>query len=123
MPLPMSVPMGREMTGNEFRAMALSFAETMEAPHFDRTAFRLHRTFATLAADGKSANVLLTPNEQEHHVSLQPAAFHRVPNKWGDQGWTTVTLTEIDSGLLHAVLDSAWRAAHRPPGSRSGKKP
>ncbi|MGC2775436.1 MAG: MmcQ/YjbR family DNA-binding protein [Bradyrhizobium sp.] len=110
------------MTGDEFRAMALSFAGTTEAPHFDRVAFKLHRTFATLAADGASANVLLTPDEQDHHCGLQPGVFRRVPNKWGDQGWTTVALADIDAGLLHAVLESAWRSAHRPSRSRGRKR-
>ncbi|MGJ4892546.1 MmcQ/YjbR family DNA-binding protein [Bradyrhizobium sp. HKCCYLRH3099] len=109
------------MTGSEFRTLALSFAGTTAAPHFERTAFKLHRTFATLAADGASANVLLTPDEQEHYAGLQPGVFRRVPNKWGDQGWTTVALAEADAGLLRTVLDSAWRAAHPPQRSRSRK--
>ncbi|MGJ4957715.1 MmcQ/YjbR family DNA-binding protein [Bradyrhizobium sp. HKCCYLRH2015] len=106
------------MTGDEFRTLALSFAGATEAPHFDRTAFKLHRTFATLAADGASANVLLSPDEQEHHAGLQPGVFRRVPNKWGDQGWTTVSLADVDAARLRSVLESAWRAAHRPPRSR-----
>ncbi|GLH76811.1 hypothetical protein SSBR45G_17190 [Bradyrhizobium sp. SSBR45G] len=106
------------MTGPEFRTLALSLAGTIAAPHFDRTAFKLHRTFATLAADGASANVLLTPDEQEHYAGLAPEVFRRVPNKWGDQGWTMVTLAGADPRLLRSVLESAWRAAHRPPRSR-----
>jgi len=110
------------MTAQEFRALALSFAGTTEAAHFDRTAFKLHRIFATLAADGASANVLLTPDEQELYAGLQPGAVRRVPNKWGDQGWTTVSLTETDPDLLRTVLERAWRAGHRPQRSRSRKK-
>ncbi|WP_315811933.1 MmcQ/YjbR family DNA-binding protein [Bradyrhizobium sp. SZCCHNR2028] len=107
------------MTGDEFRTLALSLAGTTEAPHFDRTAFKLHRTFATLAADGASANVLLTPDEQEHYAGLLPGVFRRVPNKWGDQGWTTVSLADVDAAAcLRPVLESAWRAAHRAQGSR-----
>jgi len=101
----------------------LSFAGTTAASHFDRTVFKLHRTFAILAADGASANIHLALDEQAHSAGLQPRVFRRVPNKWGDQGWTTVSLTEIDGGLLHTVLKNAWRAAHRPPRSRSRKKP
>jgi hypothetical protein len=110
------------MTGHEFRALALSFAGTTHAPHFDRTAFKLQRTFATLAADGASANVLLTPEEQEHYAALQPGAFCRVLNKWGDQGWTTVTLAAVNPDLLHTALQSAWRAAQRPRSARSRKR-
>ena len=110
------------MTGDEFSALALSFEGTTAAPHFDRTAFKRHRTFATLAADGTSANVLLTPDEQDHYAGLQPGIFSRVPNKWGDQGWTMVTLMQADVSLLRAALESARREAHRPQRSRSGKR-
>jgi len=106
------------MTGPDFRALALSFVGTTAAPHFDRTAFKLHRIFATLAADGASANVLLTPDEQEHYAGLHPAVFRRVPNKWGDQGWTMVSLAAADAAVLRAVLECAWRAAHRPSRQR-----
>lgn len=106
------------MTGDQFRALALSFDGATAAPHFDRTAFKVHRTFATLAADGASANILLTPDEQAHYAGLQPDAFRRVANKWGDQGWTTVTLASVDPALLRTALKSAWGAAQRRPRSR-----
>ncbi|MGJ4952513.1 MmcQ/YjbR family DNA-binding protein [Bradyrhizobium sp. HKCCYLS20291] len=109
------------MNSAEFRKLALSLAGTTAAPHFDRTAFKLHRTFATLAGDGASANILLTPDEQEHYASLAPGVFRRVPNKWGDQGWTTVSLAEVDAGLLLTALESAWRAAHPPAKRRAGR--
>jgi len=109
------------MTGHEFRAVALSLEGTTEAPHFERSAFKAKRIFATLASDQRSANLLLTPDEQEFYTGLKPAAFSRVPNKWGDRGWTCVSLAELDADLLRAVLESAWRAAH-PQKSRSARK-
>ncbi|WP_257170076.1 MmcQ/YjbR family DNA-binding protein [Bradyrhizobium sp. SRS-191] len=110
------------MTGHEFQALASSFAGTTAAAHFDRTAFKARRIFATLAADGCSANLLLTPDEQEHYATLQPGAFCRVPNKWGDQGWTTVTLAEADADLVRTALESAWQAAYPAPKPRSVRK-
>ncbi|CCD89760.1 conserved protein of unknown function [Bradyrhizobium sp. ORS 285] len=110
------------MTGREFQTLAVSFAGTTVAAHFDRTAFKAKRIFATLAADGRSANLLLTPEEQGHYAGLQPGVFCRVPNKWGDQGWTTVTLAEADVRLLRTALESAWRAAHPLPKPRSARK-
>jgi YjbR len=102
------------MTRSEFRAIALSFEGTTEAAHFDRSAFKVYRIFVTLAANGASANVRLTPDEQEHYAGLQPNVFRRVPNKWGDQGWTSVSLADVEADLLKTVLESAWRAARRP---------
>ena len=37
---------------------------TVSAPHFDRTAFKVKRIYATLTADGRSANLKFTPEEQ-----------------------------------------------------------
>jgi hypothetical protein len=41
-------------TAKDLRRIALSLDGTTEAPHFDRTAFKVRRIYATLAADGES---------------------------------------------------------------------
>jgi len=38
-------------TVQDFRRVALALDGTIEAPHFDRTAFKVRRIYATLAAD------------------------------------------------------------------------
>jgi hypothetical protein len=38
-------------TARDLRRIALSLEGTTEAPHFDRTAFKVSRIYATLAAD------------------------------------------------------------------------
>ena len=61
-------------TADDLRRIALSLAGTTEAPHFDRTAFKVKRIYATLAADGKTANLKLDPDEQEFaHLDSSPA--------------------------------------------------
>jgi hypothetical protein len=40
----------------DLRRIALSLEGTSEAPHFDRTAFRVSHIYVTLAADGKAGN-------------------------------------------------------------------
>ncbi|CCD95124.1 conserved hypothetical protein [Bradyrhizobium sp. ORS 375] len=108
------------MTSDEFRTLALSLSGTTAAPHFDRTAFKAKRIFATLAADGRSANLLLTPEEQTFYSGLNPAGFRRLANKWGEQGWTCATLADIDAGLMRDVLAKAWQLASpsKPPRAR-----
>ena len=110
------------MTRDEFRTLALSFAGTTQAPHFDRTAFKAKRIFATLAADGQSANLLLTPEEQEFYSGVNPAGFRRLANKWGDQGWTCATLADVDAGLMRDVLAKAWQLAGPPKPARPRRK-
>jgi hypothetical protein len=56
-------------TAKDLRRIALSLTGTMEAPHFDRTAFRVARIYATLAADGRTANLMFAPDEQEFTCS------------------------------------------------------
>jgi hypothetical protein len=43
-------------TAKDFRRVALSLEGTTEALHFDRTAFKARRIYATLAGDEKTTN-------------------------------------------------------------------
>lgn len=99
------------MSPDSFREIALSLAGATEAAHFDRQAFRTRRIFATLAADGQSANLCLTTNDQEHWCDRLPDAVSPVPNRWGARGWTVVRLDRIDPADLDALLRIAWARA------------
>jgi hypothetical protein len=109
------------VTAQEFRLLALALEGTTEAPHVDRTAFRVARIFATLAPDGATGNLRIAPDEQELKCLLQPAAFAPVPNRWGAQGWTTVRLGAIGLPELRDALEQAWR--HAQPRGRRKKQP
>jgi hypothetical protein len=98
-------------TADDLRRIAHSLEGTTEAPHFDRTAFKVLRTYATLAADGLTANLKLTHDEQELKCLMQPEAFEPVPNAWGRQGWTVARLAALSVDELTAALDMAWRHA------------
>jgi hypothetical protein len=102
-------------TGEDVRSIALSLDGTSEAPHFDRKAFRARRTYVTLAADEKSANVAFTPDEQEMKCLMLPEAFAPIPNKWGQQGWTAVTLSKIGKADLRAAIAMAYEHARPKP--------
>lgn len=93
--------------------MALALPGTTEAPHFDRTAFKVARIYVTLAADGRTANFKLTPDEQDFKCMMVPEALSPVPNAWGRQGWTTADLAQLTLADLKAVLELAW--AHATP--------
>lgn len=98
-------------SGKELRRIALSLEGTTEAPHFDRAAFKVARIYATLAADGRTANLKLSPEEQEFKCMLAPEAFTPVPGAWGKQGWTTAALPVLSTPELSDVLETAWRHA------------
>ena len=96
-------------TAKDVRRIALSLAGTTEAPHFDRTAFKVARIYATMPADGQTINLKLTPDEQELKCTVAPEAFAAVPNAWGRQGWTTATLSALTIPELTDALEMAWR--------------
>ena len=94
-------------TSADLRRIALSLEGTTEAPHFDRTAFRVRRIYVTLAADGKTANFMFTPEEQEFKCMMAPEAFAPVPNAWGKRGATTAILSKLTMTELKDALRSA----------------
>jgi hypothetical protein len=104
-------------TAEDLRRIALSLEGTSEAPHFDRRAFKVRRTYATLAADGLTANINLTPDEQEFRCMLQPEAYRKISNKWGEAGWTTAVLAALSTEDIRAALIGPWQRA-----SGSGRK-
>jgi hypothetical protein len=104
------------MNAATFRRLALALPDASEVPHMDRAAFRTpRRIFATLAADGRSANLRLDPEEQDALVGMRPDAFQAVPGGWGEQGWTVVTLAALGVADATAVLaDAHARAVQKP---------
>ncbi len=98
-------------TGDDLRRFALSLEGTTEAPHFDRTAFKVARIYVTLAADGRSANFMFTPDEQEFKCMLAPEAFSPLPNAWGRKGATAGELSRLNEAELRSALEMAWAHA------------
>src|SRR5690606_9418400 len=104
-------------TATDARKLALGLEGTSEHSHFDRAAFKVKRIYATLAEDGKSLNLKLTPEEQEFKAMMAPKVFAPVPNAWGRQGWTSVDLKAIGKAELAAALAMAWEHGR----AKSGK--
>ena len=100
-------------SASDARRLAMCLEGTTEAPHFDRSAFKVVRIYATLAADGQSLNLKLTLDEQEFKVMMSPEAFAAIPNGWGRQGWTTVTLAAVSEDELAQALRMAWEHGRR----------
>lgn len=107
----------------DLRRLALDLPGTTEVPHFDRTAFRVRRIYATLPRDGMTANLKLSPDEQAHWCAILPSALRPVPNRWGAQGWTEATLARLDPDDLAAVLRAAWRTGGGIDPKPTGRRP
>ena len=98
-------------TRGDFERIATTLAGTTSAPHFDRTAFKVARTYATLAPDGLTANIKLRPEQQQLKCLTAPEAFAPVSGAWGRMGWTVTTLAALSVAELRAVLAEAWTDA------------
>lgn len=101
-------------TADDLRRLALALEGTVERPHFDRAAFRVDRNYVTLAADGRTANLKLTPDEQEFKTMMAPEVFEVIDNGWGRQGWTTINLAAATEDELKAALEMAYAHATGP---------
>ncbi len=100
---------------NDLRRLALALPCALEKPHFDRAAFRVDgrggKIFVTLAADGKTANLMLSRDEQDVLLATRPDLFMRLPNKWGENGATQIDLSIADEADLRSAVKLAWRQA------------
>lgn len=101
--------------GNDLRRMALALPGTVERPHFDRASFRVDRIFVTLDAYGQTANFNFTLDEQIMKCQLAPEVFAPIGNKWGQSGWTTMTLAAATLDDLAAALAIAHAHAVGKP--------
>lgn len=104
------------MTANEFRKMALSFPEAIEAAHMGHPDFRVGgKIFATLVYPRTDFGmVALTPEQQELFVRTEPKTFKPVPGGWGRKGSTHVLLRTAKKAAVREALTLAWR--NRAPG-------
>ncbi len=92
-----------------FRKMALSFPDVDEAPHFEKTSFRVHKKiFATLNVAENRCCVKLSPIDQSVFCLFDKTVVYPVPNKWGGQGWTLINLAKVKKTMLKDALETAY---------------
>jgi hypothetical protein len=92
-----------------FRKLALSFEETSEAPHFDKTAFRVKKKiFVTFDEKARRITVKLSAVDQSTFCLFNKTIIYPVPNKWGTHGWTHVELKTVPREMLTDILTTAY---------------
>jgi hypothetical protein len=99
------------MVGIEaFRSLALSLPGAIEAPHFEKTSFRVqNRIFATLDLKSKLACLMLTDLDQSVFCAWDRTSVYPVPNKWGQKGATYFDLKRTPKALVKDALHQAYR--------------
>jgi hypothetical protein len=98
------------MTADQFRRLALSLPEAVEASHMNHPDFRVGgKIFATLGPDETWGMVKLTPEQQKAVLRSSRAAFRPASGAWGRRGATIVDLAKAEKILVEEALTSAWR--------------
>ena len=98
------------VTAAEFRRMALSLPETVEASHMNHPDFRVGgRIFATLGYPGAGwGMVSLSHEEQTAYLTMKPLVFMPAKGAWGEAGATLVQLRQATKAAVRGALKSAW---------------
>ena len=99
------------MTANEFRKIALSLPEAIEAQHMNHPDFRVRgKIFATLQYPTKDFGMVrLPPRAQEEFVFGEPKVFSPVKGAWGKQGATHLHLKAAKKTSLRKAMVAAWQ--------------
>lgn len=94
----------------DFKSLCLSFPETTEQPHFEKSSFRVKKKiFATLSGENQLGCVKLSVIDQSVFCAFDKTIIYPVNNKWGKQGWTLVELKKIKKNMLKDLLECAYK--------------
>lgn len=89
--------------------IALSLPGAQRSAHFDVTDFRVgNKIFCTLPKPGVMG-MRIGVDEQAALLSEDPGTFSRPENKYGQAGWTFVSLSTVDPAQLRELITEAWR--------------
>jgi hypothetical protein len=101
------------MTANDFRRLALTLPEAVEAEHMGHPDFRVRgKIFATLAYPDKSFGMVkLSLPDQLKFTRADTEAFAPVPGFWGEHGSTHVHLKAAKMPMVRQALQAAWHHA------------
>src|SRR5689334_9091814 len=97
------------VTIDSVRALALSFPDTDEHPHFDRRAFRVKKKiFATLQEKKNIVCFMFTPVDQSVFCAYDKTIFYPVPGGWGLKGATYVDLKKVPKRMFKDAMTVAY---------------
>lgn len=97
------------VTIETLRKIALSFPETTEDPHFEKTSFRVkNKIFATYDDKNKKTSLKLSAIDQDVFATADRTSIYPVDNKWGKQGWTIIEMEKVNKELFTDALTTAY---------------
>jgi hypothetical protein len=97
------------ITIEAFKKLTMALPEVTEAPHFEKTSFRVrNKIFATLDVPNARVCIKLSEIDQSVFCLGDKSGMYAVPNKWGKQGWTFIELKKIKKSLCMDALTTAY---------------
>jgi predicted DNA-binding protein (MmcQ/YjbR family) len=94
---------------DKLRALAASFPETTEEPHFERMAFKVKKKiFATYNHSTKIACIKLSLIDQDVFCTAGKDLIYPAPGTWGKKGWTFIHLKKVRSELFYDAITTAY---------------
>lgn len=97
------------ITVDTLRKLALSFPEVIEAPHFEKTSFRVNKKiFATYDNTKNQVCIKLSEIDQDVFSSFDKSVIFPVDNKWGKLGWTIIDLNIVSDDVFTDALMTAY---------------
>ncbi|HEV3142249.1 MAG TPA: MmcQ/YjbR family DNA-binding protein [Gemmataceae bacterium] len=98
------------MTIDDFRRIALSMPQAIEAEHMGHPDFRVKgKIFATIWPAEGWGMVKLKPDQQRDFIRWEPAVFVPVKGGWGKRGCTNVKLEAAGESSVYDAMVAAWR--------------
>jgi hypothetical protein len=95
--------------GGELRRIALALPEAEELATWGEATFRVRgKIFAMMSADGTSASVKASREQQQELLAAAPDVFSIAPYV-GRYGWVKVDVASADGGEIAELLEDAWR--------------
>ncbi len=97
------------MTSDEARHLALSLPEAAEAPHFEKSSFRVRgKIFATLTEDRRHLHVFVDEGETRAAVAEDPSTYEEL--WWGKRlSGVRIHLAGAAPERVAELLEEAWR--------------
>lgn len=96
-------------SGAALRTIALALPEARERETWGNATFRVReKIFVIMAADGTSASVKATKDEQTALLAEDPETF-TFPAYVGRHGWVGVDVDRVGEEHLRELVTEAWR--------------
>jgi hypothetical protein len=96
-------------TGDDLRETALNLPEAEERETWGNATFRVRdKIFVIMAADGSTASVKASHEEQKALIAEDPETF-TYPAYVGRHGWIGVNLPQVAPAHLRELVTEAWR--------------